>query len=479
MIAPLRLGAWLTTLLATLVVLWLVADALYARHVRARAESPTAPRAPATPFLLNPTGTPALLLIHGFADGPAVYGQLAPKLAAAGFAVRALRLTASGVPPAEMKGVTLAVWQGDIDREIAELRAAAPARPIWLVGHSLGGALAFDAALRPTNAVAGLVMLAPLVEVSRARSPLLAPATWFRLLDHLLIFTDTIASRLPKDLHDPDARATYRTDSFIHRDMYRALFAATAAIRPRAGDWHGPLLMAIAANDQIVDATASKFFFAATNAAPAALAQYHAAGHVLPLDYGHDKLAAKIIRFIQEAPMPTPPPATELATFAGGCFWCTAEIFGRQPGVRRVTAGYIGGETASPTYRAVCEGDTGHAEAVEIEFDPAQTSYAALLDLFWQAHDPTQLNRQGADVGTQYRSAIFTHTPAQADAAQAARAAANQSGRWTGPIVTHIAPADTFYPAEAEHQDYYRRNPEAPYCRLVIRPKLIKLGLPQ
>ena len=479
MTAPLRLGALLTILLATLAVLWLVADALYARHIRAGAQAPNAPHAPATPFLLNPTGTPALLLIHGFADGPAVYAKLAPPLAEAGFAVRALRLPGSGVPPTGMKGITLADWRQAIDGEIADLRAAEPARPVWLVGHSLGGALAFDAALRPANSVAGLVMIAPLVEVSRARSPVLAPETWFNLLDHLLIFTDAIASRLPKDLHDPDARATYQTDRFIHRDMYRALFAATDAIRPRAAEWHGPLVMAIAANDQIVDSSASRFFFAATNAAPSALAEYHAAGHVLPLDYGHDKLAAKIIRFIQEAPMPAPPPPVELATFAGGCFWCIEEIFRQQPGVRCVTSGYTGGETTNPTYRDVCSGETGHAEAVQIEFDPTQTSYAALLDLFLRAHDPTQLNRQEADVGTQYRSAIFTHGPAQAEAARAALAAANASGQFTGPIVTQIEPAGPFYPAEADHQEYYLRNKSAPYCRMVIRPKLNKLGLQQ
>ena len=281
--------------------LWLAGDALYARRIHVRAAAPTAPRAAAEAFTLNPAGTPALLLIHGFADGPAVFAQLAPPLADAGFAVRALHLSGSGVPPAEMKGLTLATWRADIDREIAALQAAAPGRPVWLVGHSLGGALAFDAALRPANQVAGLVLLAPLVEVSRARSPVLSPRQWFNLLDHLLVFTDTIESRLPKDLHDPAARAAYRTDKYVHRDVYRALFDATDAVRPRAGEWHGPLLAVVSATDQIVDSSATRFFFAATNAAPDKLGEEHAAGHVLPLDYGHARLADRIVRFIREA----------------------------------------------------------------------------------------------------------------------------------------------------------------------------------
>ena len=168
---------------------------------------------------------------------------------------------------------------------------------------------------------------------------------------------------------------------------------------------------------------------------------------------------------------------TETATFAGGCFWCIEEIFRQQPGVVRVVSGYTGGETKNPTYREVCAGDTGHAEAIQITFDPQIIAYADLLAVFWKAHDPTQLNRQGADVGTQYRSAIFTHSEAQAAAAQAAKAAENASGRHARPIVTEIAPATEFYPAEDYHQEYYRNNKRAPYCRAVIQPKLKKLGL--
>ena len=168
---------------------------------------------------------------------------------------------------------------------------------------------------------------------------------------------------------------------------------------------------------------------------------------------------------------------TETATFAGGCFWCIEEIFRQQPGVLKVVSGYTGGETKNPTYREVCTGDTGHAEAIQITFDPQKIAYADLLAVFWKAHDPTQLNRQGADVGTQYRSAIFTHSEAQAAAAQADKAAENDSGRHARPLVTEIVPAGTFYPAEDYHQEYYRNNRRAPYCRAVIQPKLKKLGL--
>ena len=165
-------------------------------------------------------------------------------------------------------------------------------------------------------------------------------------------------------------------------------------------------------------------------------------------------------------------PTTELATFAGGCFWCIEEIFRQQPGVVKVISGYTGGTVKDPTYAQVCAGDTGHAEALRIEFDPQKTSYENLLAVFWKAHDPTTLNRQGADVGTQYRSAIFTHSEAQAAAARASLEAENKSGHFSKPIVTEITPAGPFYPAEDYHQLYYQNNKNAPYCRFVIRPKL-------
>ena len=170
-----------------------------------------------------------------------------------------------------------------------------------------------------------------------------------------------------------------------------------------------------------------------------------------------------------------PPVPAETATFAGGCFWCIEEIFRQQPGVARVESGYTGGSVPHPTYAQVCQGDTGHAEAIRIVFDPQKITYEKLLDVFWTAHDPTQLNRQGADVGTQYRSAIFPLDDAQRAEAEAgiARANAEHGGR----VVTTIEGPAPWYPAEDYHQEYYRLNKRAPYCRAVIQPKLKKLGL--
>ncbi|WP_267389380.1 peptide-methionine (S)-S-oxide reductase MsrA [Sphingomonas sp. GC_Shp_3] len=166
--------------------------------------------------------------------------------------------------------------------------------------------------------------------------------------------------------------------------------------------------------------------------------------------------------------------ATEVATFAGGCFWCTEAVFADVIGVEKVESGYIGGSVANPTYKQVCGGDTGHAEAIRVTFDADQIRYAELLDIFFATHDPTQLNRQGNDVGTQYRSALFPTTADQREEAQAAiaRAAADSAK----PIVTTIEPASHWYPAEDYHQEYWdgegQRNP---YCLAVIPPKLAKL----
>lgn len=171
------------------------------------------------------------------------------------------------------------------------------------------------------------------------------------------------------------------------------------------------------------------------------------------------------------------PEPVAVATFANGCFWCTEAVFEQTPGVKRVTSGYTGGHVPNPTYPQVCEGTTGHAEACRIEFDPAVVSFEKLLEIFWKSHDPTQLNRQGNDVGTQYRSAIFYHDADQKAAAEKSRDAENASGRHRAPIVTVIEPAGVFYPAEDYHQEYYRNNRNQPYCRFVIRPKLDKLGL--
>ncbi len=165
----------------------------------------------------------------------------------------------------------------------------------------------------------------------------------------------------------------------------------------------------------------------------------------------------------------------EVATFGAGCFWCVEAVFERIDGVKAVESGYMGGETENPTYQQVSTGQTGHAEVTQIYFDPAETSYATLLDWLWRAHDPTTLNRQGADVGTQYRSAIFYHSEAQRETADSSKAAAQEM--FADPIVTEITPASTFYIAEDYHQNYYRLNESAPYCQMVIRPKLKRLEL--
>ena len=166
-------------------------------------------------------------------------------------------------------------------------------------------------------------------------------------------------------------------------------------------------------------------------------------------------------------------PNTETATLGSGCFWCTEATLASLNGVISVTVGYTGGKTADPTYKEVCSGNTGHAEVARILFDPTRLSYSKLLETFWKIHDPTSLNSQGADKGTQYRSAIFFHSKQQETAA--GESLAKQQQQLTGQIVTEILPASKFYPAENYHQDYYRNNPDAPYCQNVIAPKLRKL----
>ena len=165
---------------------------------------------------------------------------------------------------------------------------------------------------------------------------------------------------------------------------------------------------------------------------------------------------------------------TELATLGGGCFWCLEPIFEELRGVERVLPGYAGGATPNPTYHQVCGGGTGHAEVVQIEFDPSVVSYADLLRVFLTIHDPTTPNRQGADVGTQYRSAIFYHSLEQRATAQEVIAEIESERVWSRPIVTEVAPLKTFYPAEDYHVDYYANNPNAGYCRVVIDPKVAK-----
>lgn len=168
-----------------------------------------------------------------------------------------------------------------------------------------------------------------------------------------------------------------------------------------------------------------------------------------------------------------PASSTELATFGGGCFWCTEAVLERLPGVKQVVSGYAGGHTANPTYQEICTGRTGHAEVIQVEFDPAIISYEKILGVFFEAHDPTSLNRQGADEGTQYRSVIFYHNEGQHQAADRAKRAAQSF--WPDPIVTEIAPLPKFYPAEKYHQDYFKNNPDQAYCTFVIKPKVKKL----
>jgi len=171
----------------------------------------------------------------------------------------------------------------------------------------------------------------------------------------------------------------------------------------------------------------------------------------------------------------TPKPELETATLGAGCFWCVEAVLEQIEGVADVRSGYMGGPGANPTYREVCTGTTGHAEVVQVDFDPQVIDFESILDWFWRLHDPTTLNRQGADVGTQYRSAIYFHSPEQEATAQASRKAAQDS--FLQPIVTEITAASDFYVAEESHQDYYRQNSRAGYCQAVIAPKLEKLKL--
>ncbi|WP_240410067.1 peptide-methionine (S)-S-oxide reductase MsrA [Flavisolibacter nicotianae] len=166
---------------------------------------------------------------------------------------------------------------------------------------------------------------------------------------------------------------------------------------------------------------------------------------------------------------------TDTATFGTGCFWCTEAIFEQLDGVVKVTSGYMGGTVKNPTYKEVCTGETGHAECVQVVYEPSKISYDELLKVFFEVHDPTSLNRQGADVGTQYRSAIFYHSPEQKEKADYYKAELNKNGAFDKPVVTEITSASAFYVAEDYHQEYYQNNKNTnPYCSIVIRPKLEK-----
>ena len=166
---------------------------------------------------------------------------------------------------------------------------------------------------------------------------------------------------------------------------------------------------------------------------------------------------------------------SEKATFGAGCFWCVEAVFQRLEGVKDVVPGYCGGDKDNPTYKEICTGMTGHAEVAQITFDPAIISFDDLLNMFWQSHDPTTRNRQGNDVGTQYRSAIFYHNEEQRSAAEGSKKKFDNSEIFSNQIVTEITALDKFWPAEDYHNDYYNNNPNQPYCRIVIKPKLDKL----
>ena len=167
-------------------------------------------------------------------------------------------------------------------------------------------------------------------------------------------------------------------------------------------------------------------------------------------------------------------PSIETATLGGGCFWCLEAVYQEMAGVRSVQSGYSGGARRNPTYEQVCSGATGHAEVVQIAFDPSETPYREILQVFFSIHDPTTPNRQGADVGTQYRSVIFYHSEDQKQAAEAMIRELDASGVLGAPVVTQVAPLEAFYPAEDYHRDYYRQHPEQAYCRMVIDPKVAK-----
>jgi peptide-methionine (S)-S-oxide reductase len=164
----------------------------------------------------------------------------------------------------------------------------------------------------------------------------------------------------------------------------------------------------------------------------------------------------------------------EVATLAGGCFWCLEAVFDDLRGVEDGVSGYAGGRVANPTYQQVCSGATGHAEVVQVTFDPRAVSFRELLEVFFTIHDPTTPNRQGADIGTQYRSAVFYHTPEQKEVTEQVIRELREAGVWGAPIVTEVVPLEKFYPAEDYHQEYFRRNPAQPYCQVVVAPKVSK-----
>lgn len=170
-------------------------------------------------------------------------------------------------------------------------------------------------------------------------------------------------------------------------------------------------------------------------------------------------------------------PITELATLGGGCFWCTEAVYSQLPGILKIIPGYMGGHLPNPDYRSVCQGTTGHAEVIQLSYDPQKIAYEEIMLWFWKSHDPTTLNQQGNDRGTQYRSVIFFHGEAQHATAEKSKAQVDEAGLYPDPIVTEISEASVFYEAEPYHHDYYKNNPNQGYCQVIIHPKLQKLGL--
>lgn len=187
-----------------------------------------------------------------------------------------------------------------------------------------------------------------------------------------------------------------------------------------------------------------------------------------------DNLATGSSKKMNESNMESEQHVLDTITLGAGCFWCVEAIFEQLEGVEKVVSGYSGGHVKNPSYREVCNGTTGHAEVCQLSYDPNVIVVQDILEVFWQTHDPTTLNRQGADVGTQYRSEIFYHNEAQKKIAGELKSKLNKEGVWADPIVTEITPYKTFYEADDYHQEYYRNNQEAPYCRAVIQPKLEK-----
>jgi alpha-beta hydrolase superfamily lysophospholipase len=243
-------------------------------------------------------GDTALLLVHGFADSPSIWQRMVPALAAKGFAVRTLRLPGHGLPMTQYRRTDSVQWREAVQQALTELRPRHSR--VVAVCHSLGAAAALDALADRQDLADGLVLMAPLIDVSRRRSPLLHPRTWYRLLDRLLFFTDYIVSAFPADLHDKAAFALMRDDIFVPRIVYRELFAVLARNRDRAKGFHLPLLMVLAKDDLVVDDATAARFFADYAGAPKRLLILAEPGHILPLDFGWDRIVEEIARFARE-----------------------------------------------------------------------------------------------------------------------------------------------------------------------------------